>query len=135
MYVWAYVSALPSVRVVTESYIDLAILKPLLQIIVDCLVGYFTDQGEIRNSYFLLLRGIESRLSDNRLLTCTGLRIACVLVALGPPTDTLNIADRSVQLPPRSPIPARHHGPYHRERFGPIAQTRPMRCKQSLKSL
>jgi hypothetical protein len=45
------------------THVDFAILKPLLQIVVDGLVGDFANQREIRDSNFLLL----GRLKDGLL--------------------------------------------------------------------
>jgi hypothetical protein len=42
-----------------STHVNLAILESLLQVLVDCLVGDLAEQGEIRDSDFLLLGGLE----------------------------------------------------------------------------
>jgi hypothetical protein len=46
------------------TYIDLSVLKPLLQIFVDGFIRDLTYQREIRNPHLLLFCGIESGLLD-----------------------------------------------------------------------
>jgi hypothetical protein len=41
------------------THVDLRILEPLLQIVVDGLIGNFAEQGKIRDSDLLLLRALE----------------------------------------------------------------------------
>jgi hypothetical protein len=48
-------------------YINLPILKPLLQILVDRFIRDLANQREIRDSNLLLLRRIEMRFLDVRL--------------------------------------------------------------------
>jgi hypothetical protein len=65
-----------------RAYIDLAILKALLQVVVDCLIGDLADKGEIRNSDFFLLGRLEGRLLDLRLSTGSpGLRGGSILLS------------------------------------------------------
>lgn len=49
--------------------VDFAILKALLQVLVDCLIGYFAQQCQIRDSDLLLLGRVEGRLFDYWLST------------------------------------------------------------------
>jgi len=46
------------------THIDLAILKALLQVVVDGLVGNLANEGKIRDSHLLLLGALESGLPD-----------------------------------------------------------------------
>lgn len=50
-----------------STYIDLCILKALLQILINCLVGDLADQGKVRHSNFLFLRALKYRFSNFRL--------------------------------------------------------------------
>lgn len=47
---------------VRPTYVDLRILKALLQIVIDRLIRDLADQGEIRHSNLLLLGTLEHRL-------------------------------------------------------------------------
>jgi hypothetical protein len=49
------------------TYVDLGILEPLLQIVVDGFIGNLADQGKIRYSDFLLLGGFENSSFDSAL--------------------------------------------------------------------
>ena len=74
------------------TYIDLPILEPLLQVVVDGLVGHLADQGKIGDTNLLLLRSVKGRLLDIRLTASSTIPTAlCLLglVAFGSPTDTL----------------------------------------------
>lgn len=47
--------------------IDLGILKALLQILINCLIRNFADQGKVRHADFFLLRALKHRFSNFRL--------------------------------------------------------------------
>jgi hypothetical protein len=80
---------------IRRAYIDLPVLEPLLQIVVDGFIRDLTYQSEIRNSHLLLLRGIESGLLDIRFTTArcrsssTSILGFLPLVALRSSTDPL----------------------------------------------
>lgn len=77
------------------TYVYLAILETLLQIIVDRFIRYFADEGQIGDTDFLLLCRVECSLLDIGLVTAgrtgatTRLRITGRLVTLWPPADSL----------------------------------------------
>jgi hypothetical protein len=74
------------------TYIDLSILKSLLQILIDGLVGDFTQQSEIRNSDLLLFRGIIGGLLNVWLPaggSGTTARLRRGALVLRPPTNSL----------------------------------------------
>lgn len=62
-------------------YIDFAILEPLLQVVVDGLVGDLADQGEVGNANLLLLGALEDGLADLGLAAAGGLRGGGILLA------------------------------------------------------
>lgn len=73
------------------TYVDLRILKSLLQVVVDGFVRDLADEGEIRNSNFLLLSALKNGLPDLGLppsATCR-LSIAIVLLAASALCDCL----------------------------------------------
>jgi hypothetical protein len=77
------------------AYIDLSVLEPLFQIVVDGFIRDLTYQREIRNSHLLPFCGIESGLLDIRFATARSpsssasiLGFLCLL-ALRSSTDTL----------------------------------------------
>jgi hypothetical protein len=77
------------------AYIDLSVLEPLLQIVVDGFIRDLTYQREIRNSHLLPFCGIESGLLDIRFAAARSpsssasiLGFLCLL-ALRSSTDTL----------------------------------------------
>jgi hypothetical protein len=78
-----------------RTYVYLAILETLLQVIVDRFVRYFADEGQIGDTNFLLLCRVECSLLDVGLATAGGtgattrLRITGGLVALWSPADSL----------------------------------------------
>ena len=67
------------------TYVNLCILKSLLKVVVDCLVGYLANQSEIRHPNFFFLRALEYRFPHLRLAASRAgsLRTACVFLAAG----------------------------------------------------
>jgi hypothetical protein len=85
------------VQVPQRAYINLAILKSLLQVVVDGLVGDLADKGEIRDSDFLLLCRLEGGLSDLRLPAGSpGLRGGGILLSSSSFGDGLWVAGQSI---------------------------------------
>lgn len=52
---------------VADVCVDFAILETFLQVLVDSLIGDLAQQGEIRDTDFLLLSDLKGRLLDLRL--------------------------------------------------------------------
>ena len=50
-----------------STHVDFCILEPLLQIVIDSLVRYLADKGEIRDPNLLFLRALKHGFSDLRL--------------------------------------------------------------------
>lgn len=53
------------------THVYFGILKTFLQILVDSFIGYLADQGEIRDSHFLLFSTFEYRFPDLWLASTT----------------------------------------------------------------
>ena len=73
------------------TYVDLRVFKSLLQVVIDGFVRDLADEGEIRNSNFLLLGALKNGLPDLGLspsATCR-LSIARVLLAASALCDCL----------------------------------------------
>jgi hypothetical protein len=82
-----------------RSYINLSILKSLLQVIIYGFIRNFADQSEIRHSDLLLLRRVECCFLDVRLAaagsTASSSRRSIVrsFLSLWATTDTLHQTD------------------------------------------
>ena len=74
----------------SSLYVDLRVFKPLLQVVIDGFVRDLADEGEIRNSDFLL-SALKNGLPDLGLFPSTTCRlsIARVLLAASAPCDCL----------------------------------------------
>ena len=46
------------------THVDLSVLKPLIEVVVDSFIGYFADECEVGYSDFFLLGTLENRLPD-----------------------------------------------------------------------
>lgn len=77
-----------SPRATTLPYINLVMIEPEFQVIVDGFVGDLAEQGEVRNTDLLLLRAFEGGLSDLRLASRLP-AIAHVGGGFGAPETTL----------------------------------------------
>lgn len=66
MYVYLVLLASPRVQAIgaLSTYIDLCVLEALLQILIDCLIRDFADQGKVRDADFLFLRALKYRFSN-----------------------------------------------------------------------
>ena len=74
------------------TYVDLRVFKSLLQVVIDGFVRDLADEGEIRNSNFLLLSALKNGLPDlgpSPSATCR-LSIAIVLLASSALCDCLS---------------------------------------------
>jgi hypothetical protein len=78
------------------AHIDLPILESFLQVIVDRLIRYLANQGQIRDTDFLLLCRVECGLLDIGF-TASSSRLGC-FVAFRPPTYSLFYL--SARVPP-----------------------------------
>ena len=75
-----------------STYINLSILKPLLQIVIDSLIRDLTDQRKIRHADLLLLCALKHRFPDLRLASSAAagrLGITGFLLAAGALRDRL----------------------------------------------
>ena len=92
-----------------RTYVDLRVLKSLLQIVIDSFVRYLADESEIRNSNFLLLGALKNGLSDLGLspsATCR-LSIAGVFLAASALCDCL--LKNAISICPRVQLQSRKY--------------------------
>ena len=64
------------------TYVDFRIFKSLLQVVIDGFVRDLADEGEIRNSNFLLLSALKNGLPDLGLSPSTTCRLSIAIVLL-----------------------------------------------------
>ena len=64
------------------TYVDLRIFKSLLQVVIDSFIRDLADEGEIRNSNFLLFSALKNGLPDLGLSPSTTCRLSIAIVLL-----------------------------------------------------